>query len=350
MNLGLILSRIYFENTMNSEVKQKLIAETFSDLGRPGSYLGQTKLKRALELKGVKVSDAEIQSFLNKTKDYYRFRQPRKHSGIPGHISKRVTLISGPGLQWFADSLYFPKKGWFTVFKYGQLYVDAFSRKIYGRLIVKLDAQNSVKVLESIVRDDHENEYPSVIYCDRGSEYLSVYSSFLSEKRVKQVFTASQQKNKSYLAERAIRTLRLMLVRIHSSGERDLKKAFDAAIKTYNSTPHSLIKLTPDQAELPENFAKVYFALENHRYGIEDKYISEVEKLNSIYKINDLVRRRLPKQPLEKEATDRFSEEVYRISGVRQTEPLNSFTLSQLDTDIQLPGSFTVFDLIPANE
>ena len=77
-----------------------LISKFFHDLGGPGSFLGHQKLKSALKAAGHKVTDAQIDNFLLKSKDYYRFRN--KYRGhVPKYVPLRFSLVSGPHIQWF---------------------------------------------------------------------------------------------------------------------------------------------------------------------------------------------------------------------------------------------------------
>jgi len=135
--------------------------------------------------------------------------------------------------------------------------------------------------------------------------------------------------------------------RMHSSGVRDLRKALRSAIEAYNSSIHTTTGFSPLEAEQPENFSSVYLSIEKKRYDQKEKYLKEYQRLNNTFKVNELVRRRLPKLPFSKEATERFSAEIYRISSIKLTEPLYSYELSELESDIALPGTYTVFDLIP---
>jgi len=99
--------------------KFSILSEVFFDLGGPGSFQGPFKLRKALEAKGHKFSDEDIENFLLKTKSYFQYRQ-KYRTAIPRHTSLRFSLVSGPDIQWFADSAYFPT-GWFGPFRFAQV-------------------------------------------------------------------------------------------------------------------------------------------------------------------------------------------------------------------------------------
>ena len=118
--------------------------------------------------------------------------------------------------------------------------------------------------------------------------------------------------------------------------------------------------MSPDDASQPENESGV----RNFRYDRQMKnYAKHADKYDAIpiYKIGDLVMRRLRekgghvivsgmKQSFVKESSKKFnvSKTVYEISKIYDTFPLLSYTLTQKDSGVALPGRVTATDLIPA--
>jgi len=330
---------------MNKE-KNKILSDIYHHQGQSGSFQSRDKIRQAVKRAGYTgISDADIESFLLKTESYVRFRQKGRRS-FPKHLPTRVTLSSGPNYTWFADSLYFLSGGWRTPYRYGQVYVDFFTKRIFGRLLVKLNAKSSVRAFTSIVEEDNDGVFPSTLVIDRGSEWQKEFGTFAKDNSVKLIKTTANQANKSFLAERAIRTVRLILKRIHATGERDLQKSFNAALSGYNKSENTLTKVPPEDGDKKENFEKIFLSLEKRRYGILEKTLKESDKLNKILKVGQLVRKRIVKVPFAKESTDTWTSELYQITDILLTEPLFSYKLADANTNIGIPGTYTFFDLL----
>ena len=151
-----------------------------------------------------------------------------------------------------------------------------------------------------------------------------------------------------FSAERAIRTLRLFLSRIHSTGERDLAKALKAATDSYNGSEHTLTKTTPNDAGNPDYFAQVYNNMERYRNGFLDRYLMGYDKLNKEFALGQAVRYRLPRLPFQKESEEHFSADLYEISRYVNSEPVKGYKLKDRTTGVELIGSFLGNQLIKA--
>lgn len=177
----------------------EIISKFYHTRGNPGSFMSKNKLKSALKAAGYSITDEEVDDFMKRSDDYYKLQNVNRT--IPAHIPLRFTLVSSRNNTWFGDTAYFPS-GWKGVYKFVQLYVDAFSRKFFARASAKLNAETSLKILKSIVAEDNNNIFPQIIFTDSGSEFKSVYDRFLKENGIRHVFpTEATQKNKSYLGK-----------------------------------------------------------------------------------------------------------------------------------------------------
>ena len=211
-----------------------------------------------------------------------------------------------------------------------------------------MTAANTKKAFQSIIEEDNDSVYPTVCYTDRGSEFLSTFSAFLSEQAIKQVFTTSAQQNKSFPAERVIRTLRRYLAKLHFAGLRELKKALINAVETYNNSLHTSHGLTPLEAEKSERLAHVLEKYQTKRFRIFDKYLESFRKMNKEFKLGDLVRYKLPKPGFAKESDTYFTTEVYQIIGIIPSGPLKGYKLQDRETGVNVAGSFLLDQLLPA--
>ncbi len=143
-----------------------------------------------------------------------------------------------------------------------------------------------------------------------------------------------------------VRTLRSILARIHATGERNLKKALHSAVQTYNSSIHTTTNFTPYEAEKPENQDVVLLNVEKKRHKFLAKYYRDYERLNNKFKVGDIVRKKLPKDPFRKEAEDLFSPEQYRVAAIVPSGPMVGYKLQQLGSNVIIPGSWSPSQLL----
>lgn len=145
-----------------------------------------------------------------------------------------------------------------------------------------------------------------------------------------------------------IRTLQWQLKRVYANGERNLSKALKGIVHAYNSTIHSSHGLSPNEAEIPENIAKVVNNLEKKRDYFYTRYMEAYHNINSQFKLGDIVRFRLPVAPFTKEARIHFSEDKYQIVSVIPTAPVRSYKIAEIKSNAIVPGSYLPEQLILA--
>ncbi len=143
-----------------------------------------------------------------------------------------------------------------------------------------------------------------------------------------------------------VRTLRLILGRIHATGERNLKKVLHAAVQTYNSSIHTTTNFTPYEAEKPENQDDVLLNIEKKHHKFLAKYYRNYERLNNKFKVGDIVHKKLPKDPFHKEAEDLFSPEQYRVASIVPSGPMVRYKLQQQGSNVIIPDSWSLSQLL----
>lgn len=317
----------------------KTVASVYKNLGQPGSFSNFAKIKQALKAKNINYSDLEIRAALKKIESYEKFRKRRRT--LPAHVSRRVTEVSAPDLWWFTDSFYIKKfKG---PYKFVSIYVDAFSREIFARPLVKLKAAITARLFNEICEQDNDGIYPETVLSDKGAEYHGVYSANLKEKNIRQVFTNVSQSSKAFLAERAVRTLKKILSKMLAEGIKDLAPALKAAVSAYNTSVHSrLNNLTPKEAAKPENRMKIIDFRRIQNIKTMDKHFRQIENINSKFKVGQLVRYKTPTPDFTKETAENalFSEEIYRITKIVPSFPTFGYKIAPLNSDVSLPPTF----------
>ena len=98
---------------------------------------------------------------------------------------------------------------------------------------------------------------------------------------------------------------------------------------------------------MPTNHAAVLDNIEHKRYKEQDMYAKAFEKLNQTFSVNDMVRIKTPKTPFSKEGQV-FSDEIYVVVDIVYTEPVRSYKLKELNSEVIVPGSFLPMQLLHA--
>ncbi len=100
------------------------------------------------------------------------------------------------------------------VYKFAQVWIDPFSKRVYARALAKLTSANTVDIFRSIIETEKGGHYPDRVLTDRGdwlyvlkvkenvyilgSEFLGKFSEFLHTKGIRHVFTTEAAKNKAF--------------------------------------------------------------------------------------------------------------------------------------------------------
>ena len=173
--------------------------------------------------------------------------------------------------------------------------------------------------------------------------YLEFYNS-----QVQKVFrnyginhysTPTKTKWKASLAERVIRTLKSRLQKYFVKNK--THKWIDVisqVVKDYNATPHSTHKMAP-QDVTHENRDEVYKRL------YPDMLLRTVCRLQ----IGDKVRKIIDKNQFEKGYTVNWSEQIFRITNVKQFNGVCWYTLSDLEGEKQTGYFRCNFNLVQFN-
>ena len=183
----------------------------------------------------------------------------------------------------------------------------------------KKTKEDTAQAFQTIFKDF--DEFPINLVTDRGLEFYN--------KEVRKIFdtyginhysTPTKTKWKASIAERVIRTMKSRLFKYFKAKKTtnwvDVLPQFT---ENYNSTPHSSHGYPPDGVT-SENRDKVYKKLyPNNTLSI----VCKLKKGDKVRKIKD-------KTLFEKGYTENWSEEIYQISAVRQSNSVCWYKLKDL--------------------
>ena len=200
-----------------------------------------------------------------------------------------------------------------------------------------MTAENTAKAMEKIIKNFKFTIIST--YSDRGKEFIGKpFRDMLDRYKIKQIFTSGNNPSKTALAESLIRSLRIILGRLVTSGEFGWS-AVKHSLDIYNNSPHRSIGNRTPNSVTKANAGKILKFVTDKR----EKFMDKPRMLAPPkFEVDDVVRiLELNKQgAFDKINIPRWSKELYRVYKVLTTVPRPSYILSNPVNGAILPGSY----------
>ena len=246
------------------------------------------------------------------------------HKPVKRKFRKRRVLVSGIDKIWAADladmqALSKENEG----YKFLLLVIDTFSK--YGWIVPLKDKKGEtiVKALKEIFKESGRR--PDKLWTDKGREF------FNKDVRDLVYLYATENEEKSSIAERWIRTMKEKMFKYFTDNNTyNYIDALPELVENYNNTVHSSTKLTPTDASKEKNELTVWRNLYPDRY--------KTSRLNPKFSVGDKVRITKKKEVFEKGYTTRWTEEIFTIKEIRETNPI-TYKLKDLKGE-EIEGTF----------
>ena len=202
------------------------------------------------------------------------------------------------------------------------LVIDIFSK--YGYLI-PLKNKKGETVAEALKTIFKEGRRPEKLWTDKGREFYN--------KDVKDLIElySTENEEKSSIVERWIRTIKEKMWKYFT--DNNTYKYIDVLpdlVEDYNNTVHSSIKMSPIDASKMKNELTVWRNLYPDRYKLNN--------LTPKFSVGDEVRITKKKKVFEKGYTTRWTEEIFTIKEIRNTDPI-TYKLEDLKGE-EIKGTF----------
>ena len=197
----------------------------------------------------------------------------------------------------------------------------------------KKDMEHSAEAFEKIFMSF--DQFPVNLVTDGGKEFFnSATSKIFLNYGINHYKTPTRTQWKASMAERAIQTIKNRLQKYFVlNGNNKWIDILDQVAKNYNSTPHSTHQMAP-QDVTNENREDVYKKM------FPSKRVTTVCKL----KVGDKVRALKEKTQFEKGYTQKWSDEIYKIKSVRQSNDVCWYILED-HTGEELSGIWYYYQL-----
>ena len=244
------------------------------------------------------------------------------HKPIKRKFNKRRVLVSGIDKIWAADladmtALNKDNEG----VNFLLLIIDIFSK--YG-WIVPLKNKKGETVANALKTIFKERK-PEKLWTDKGREFYN--------KDVKNLIElySTENEEKSSIVERWIRTIKEKMWKYFTDNNTyNYMDVLPELVEDYNNTVHSSTKLTPIDASKKKNELTVWRNLYPDRFKINE--------LTPKFSVGDEVRITKKKKVFEKGYTTRWTEEIFTIKEIQNTNPI-TYKLEDLQGE-EIKGTF----------
>ena len=237
-------------------------------------------------------------------------------------------MVSGNNKIWAADladmkALSKENEG----FNFLLLVIDIFNKYGWIKPLKNKKGETIVKAFKTIFE---EGRTPGKLWTDKGTEFYNKNMNDLRKLYDIELYS-TENEEKSSIAERWIRTMKEKMFKYFT--DNNTNKYIDVLpdlVEDYNNTVHSSTKLTPVEASKKENELKVWRNLYPDRY--------KTSRLNPKFSVGDEVRITKKKKVFEKGYTTRWTEEIFTIKEIRETNPI-TYKLEDLQGE-EIKGTF----------
>ena len=283
----------------------------------PGSYSGAYKFYQEVKNIHPKVTLKKVNEFLKSQDAYTLHKRTRKPKF-------RRTLVFKPRDLWQIDLLDMQKYSKENDgYRYICVIIDCFSRYVWVKPLKNKTGKATVKALALLLM----NERPKLIQADQGTEFFNRDVKRMLEAFGPKLYHTYTDK-KAAIVERVQRTLRGRLGRLFTK-RRNFKwiDKIDDIVTAYNNTHHSSIKMKPADVD-EEHIANIFFnSLPNLKKTIK-------------FSNGDRVRILIKKNQFAKEFEKSWSEEIFKIKRIQNTNPI-TYLIEDLDGEDIIGGFYT---------
>ena len=245
----------------------------------------------------------------------------------PKNFPRRKVYASGVNEIWTGDLMDMHRyAGVNQGMTFILVVVDVFSRFAFARGLKDKTGKTTEKALGDIIRAT--GKHPEFLWTDDGKEFFNRDVSALL-KRYHITLYSTHNTVKASLAERFIRTLRMLIEREYILTDSTVwYKCLPRLILEYNTRRHRTIKMSPMKALQPINRAAVYAS----------QFKGSTGGTRPAFYIGQRVRTSLNKKLFEKGSTQSWTEEIFRIADIVPGQP-TTYRLKDLLDEV-VSGTF----------
>ena len=244
------------------------------------------------------------------------------HKPVKRKFNKRRVMVNGIDKIWAADladmtALSKDNEG----VNFLLLVIDIFSKYDWIVPLKNKKGETVANALKTIFKE----RKPGKLWTDKGREFYNKDVKDLVE------LYSTENEEKSSIVERWIRTMKEKMWKYFTDNNTyNYMDVLPELVENYNNTVHSSTKLTPIDASKEENELTVWRNLYPDRFKINE--------LTPKFSVGDRVRITKKKKVFEKSYTTRWTEEIFTIKEIQNTNPI-TYKLEDLQGE-EIKGTF----------
>ena len=211
--------------------------------------------------------------------------------------------------------------------------IDCFTKKVWAVAMKQKTADWTADAFESVFKTF--DQFPAHMVTDAGLEFFNnKVQNIFRNYGINHYKIDTKTKWKASIVERVIRTLKSRIQKyFYKNKTSKWIDIYQDVVSNYNATPHSATGKAPNQVT-EKNRDEVYKRL------YPNNFLRTVCKL----KTGDKVRYLLEKEIFDKGYTKNWTEEIYTISKVKQSNGVCYYYLEDIGNK-PVPGIFYYFQL-----
>ena len=294
------------------------------------AWVGRNTLQRAYP--GSKPS--QIRDQLSSVDAYTRHREPKPVKHNPLYVRNLRELLQSDltDLSSLAP--------WNDGYKHWLVVQDTFSRKVWLTPLKDKLAQTVSDAFEVILADVSKKGAVARLLTDRGPEYQSnVFQAMLRRHAIRWDYPIYHAPH----VERVQKTLQQNLSKHMTQNEtRTYINFLDDIVRSYNRRFHSMIRMSPNQAERERNHLKVRLAMEEYYHK------AELRQKKPTLKVGEYVRVRVQETAFQRSYDETFSVKLYVIHKVLTNMPRPMYMLKD-GNDVVMDDKYYEEELQPVS-
>lgn len=314
-------------NTSEKKDYDQIVEKYYNRIENQGSLGGISKVYNDLKRKYKDIKKEDVKQYLSQQDEY------TLHKPIIRKFARNKVVVSGIDDTWQMDLVDMRAlKDENNNVTFIITIIDVFSKYGWGRMLPNKKGETILDAIKSVI--EKSKRKPKKIQSDQGNEFFNIHcKNYFEKHKIKHYYTHSGLK--ASIVERFNKTLKDKMWRYFTmTGTKKYYDKFDEFFKSYNSSYHSSIKMSPKSVN-KANSRQVFFNLYNY-YKDEGDYQSNVK---FSFFIGDYVRISKYKHIFSKGYESNWTSEVFQIDKILFHNSIPIYVLKDLLEEV-IDGTF----------
>lgn len=310
---------------MMEQAEESYLEQIYFSLSHPASFSGLDKLQKAIKSEGkYNINRIQLKKWLSQQHGY------TSHRGVKRRFKRPRVIVSAKDQQFDGDTVNMVQYGKENKgFKYILVLIDIFTRFLWTYPLKTLKAVEMVTAMKEVF----SVITPEKLRTDNGSEFVNkTVEEYLNSKDVKHFTTRNE--TKSNFAERVIRTVKSKITHYMTHKQsHEWVSILQDVTKSYNTTFHRSIKMTPAKAREADRITLWKVQYETVDNPLRNLKSDKSEIRTYTLKVGDQVKISFLKKAFERAYDEKWSREVFIITGRVMKQNIAQYTIKSWDND-----------------